>query len=182
MTLSISPSAARASLSTSRMMVFFTAVVAIQGIHVVEHLIQLAQVYLFGVSEDRAFGLLGYVFAIQGTEEWLHLVFNATYLASLYALGFVIWRAGLLSRISYSTVVIFVALALGLETWHVVEHSVIIANVLANDGCPCPGIGDRALGVSDTVLHFAYNAVAYASTVAMYLGVRRLMPATRRPA
>ena len=35
------------------------------------------------------------------------------------------------------------------------EHTVIIANVIRNDGCPCPGIGDRALDVSDTptVLH-----------------------------
>ena len=55
--------------------------------------------------------------------------------------------------------------ATGLESWHMVEHIVIISNVVANDGCPCPGIGDRALGVSDTQLHFVYNAGAYAATV-----------------
>ena len=49
--------------------------------------------------------------------------------------------------------------AVGLETWHEVEHLVIISNVLMNQGCPCPGIGDAALGVTDTVLHFIYNAV-----------------------
>jgi hypothetical protein len=47
----------------------------------------------------------------------------------------------------------------------VVEHSVIIANVLKKSGCPCPGIGDAALGVTDTQLHFVYNAIAYAATV-----------------
>ena len=61
-------------------------VVIVQGIHVIEHVIQLLQVFVFGVADDDAFGLLGYVFQFQGTEEWLHLVFNATYLLSLYLL------------------------------------------------------------------------------------------------
>ena len=147
---------------------FFTTIVAIQGIHVVEHVIQLAQVYLFGVADDDAFGLLGYVFKFQGTEEWLHLVFNAWYLLSLYAVGFALWRAGLLLQLPVWAVSVFAVLGLGLETWHVVEHVVIIANVIQNNGCPCPGIGDRALGISDTVLHFGYNAVAFAGTVALF--------------
>ena len=35
----------------------------------------------------------------------------------------------------------------------------IISRVLMNHGCPCPGIGDAALDITDTVLHFIYNAV-----------------------
>src|SRR5512134_745082 len=46
-------------------------VVIVQGIHVIEHIIQLLQVFVFGVADDDAFGLLGYVFKFQGTEEWL---------------------------------------------------------------------------------------------------------------
>ena len=65
-------------------MIFFVTIVVIQGIHVIEHILQLVQVYALGIPDDDAFGLLGYVFAIQGTEEWLHLVFNVWYLASLY--------------------------------------------------------------------------------------------------
>jgi hypothetical protein len=142
----------------------FIAVVVVQGIHVIEHVIQLAQVYLFGVADDDALGLLGYVFEFQGTEEWLHLVFNSTYLLALYALLIP------LRRLAPQTVPLwafgaFVVGAVGLESWHVVEHSVIIANVLKNSGCPCPGIGDAALGVTDTQLHFVYNAMAYAATV-----------------
>jgi hypothetical protein len=142
----------------------FTAVVLIQGVHVVEHVIQLAQVYLFGVADDDALGLLGYVFEFQGTEEWLHLVFNATYLLALYALVLPM-RGHVPSTIPLWAFAVFLAGALGLESWHVVEHSVIIANVVKNSGCPCPGIGDVALGVTDTQLHFVYNAVAYAATV-----------------
>ncbi len=153
--------------------VFFTTIVAIQGIHVIEHVIQLAQVFVFGVADDDAFGLLGYVFNFQGTEEWLHLVFNAWYLFALYAVGFALWRTGLLLRLPVWAVSVFIVLGLGLETWHVVEHAVIIGNVIQNGGCPCPGIGDRALGISDTVLHFGYNAVAFAGTVVLFREVAR---------
>jgi hypothetical protein len=55
----------------------------------------------------------------------------------------------------------------------VVEHGVIIANVIRNHGCPCPGIGDRALGITDTVLHFGYNTVAFLGLLAPFAFVTR---------
>src|SRR5215207_5840301 len=67
---------------------FYDIVVAVQGVHVFEHVVQLVQVYLLGVPDDDAFGLLGYVFRFQGTEEWLHLVFNLLYALSLWLLLF----------------------------------------------------------------------------------------------
>jgi hypothetical protein len=142
----------------------FVAVVIIQGIHVIEHLIQLGQVYLLDVADDDALGLLGYVFEFQGTEEWLHLAFNATYFLALALLALPM-RRYVPEPIPVWAFAVFLAGAVGLEGWHVVEHSVIIANVIENSGCPCPGIGDRALGVTDTQLHFVYNAAAYAATV-----------------
>jgi hypothetical protein len=57
----------------------------------------------------------------------------------------------------------------GLESWHNIEHAVIISNVIRNGGCPCPGIGDVALGISDTVLHFFYNVIAYSATVPAFV-------------
>ncbi len=154
----------------------FTGVVIVQGIHLGEHIMQLAQVYLFGVREDDALGLLGYVFAFQGTEEWLHLVFNLTYLLALVLLLLPLRRL-VPHRVPPRAFAAFVVGAAGLESWHVVEHSVIIANVIRNDGCPCPGIGDAALGVTDTVLHFGYNAVAYLATLAPFWYVTRARPA-----
>jgi len=142
----------------------FIAVVVIQGVHVVEHVIQLAQVYIFGVADDDALGLLGYVFQFQDTEEWLHLAFNSSYLLALYALVLPM-RRFTPQPIPFWAFGVFAIGAVGLESWHVVEHSVIISNVIKNNGCPCPGIGDRALGVTDTILHFVYNSAAYAATV-----------------
>lgn len=155
---------APAALLKSIFYPLFLAVVIVQGIHVVEHIIQLAQVYVFGVADDDALGLLGYLFQIQGTEEWLHLVFNGLFLVFLYVLALpLLWLTPrIVPNWAFGA---FALAALGMETWHVVEHTVIISNVIRNHGCPCPGIGDRVLAVSDTQLHFVYNAVAYAGTV-----------------
>ena len=142
----------------------FTAVVIIQGIHVIEHIVQLIQVYLFDIPDDEAFGLIGYVINFQGTEEWLHLGFNSLYVVALYALLLPLWS--MVGRgLPLSAFMVYALLGVGLESWHVVEHIVIISNVVKNQGCPCPGIGDRVLGVTDTQLHFVYNSVAYAATV-----------------
>jgi hypothetical protein len=149
------------SAPRSSFLTMLAIVVFVQGIHVVEHIIQLIQVYLLNTPDEEALGVLGAVFEFQGTEEWLHLVFNATYLLALYLLivpirqlsGFIVPRW---------TVLAFLVWSVGLESWHMVEHLVIITNVARNNGCPCPGIGDAALGVSDTVLHFIYNAITFA--------------------
>ena len=154
-------------MALSKSFIFFSAIVAIQGAHVVEHIIQLIQVYILGIPDDVAFGLLGYVFQFQGTEEWLHLVFNLTFLLSLYALIPII-RRETPWPIPTSAFLLFLTTSVGLETWHVVEHIVIISNVLANNGCPCPGIVDSATGLTDTILHFVYNTIAYSGVGVAY--------------
>lgn len=148
----------------------FAGVVLVQGIHVGEHIIQLIQVYVLNVPDDDALGLLGYVFQFQGTEEWLHLVFNVTYLAALYLLLIPLWQR-VSDRLPAWAFWTFLVWSVGLESWHVVEHLVIIANVIRNHGCPCPGIGDRALGITDTVLHFGYNLVAFLGMLVPFLFV-----------
>jgi hypothetical protein len=168
------PDAVKSGLSMRpRFPQFFGVVLIIQGVHVVEHVLQLLQVYVFDVPSDRAFGLLGYVFNVMGTAEWMHLVFNVAYLLSLYVVllaAHELLVAGAVSkRVFYS----FAVFGAGLETWHMTEHVVIITNVIRNDGCPCPGIGDRALDVSDIQLHFVYNTATYAAVCALFLAVRR---------
>jgi hypothetical protein len=161
----------RASLG-DRIFYFMTAVVAIQGGHVVEHIVQLLQVSVLGVPEQDALGLLGYVLQFNGTEEWLHLGYNVFYLLALYVLIIPLWRITP-AVLPLSAFVFFITASVWLETWHMVEHGVIISHVIANGGCPCPGIGDAALGISDTVLHFIYNAIAYAGIAYAYVVVLR---------
>jgi hypothetical protein len=159
---------------------FLIGVVIIQGVHVFEHVVQLAQVYLFGVADDDALGILGYFFQFQGTEEWLHLVFNSAYLLALYLLVRPL-RALTPSVVPLHAFAAFLVFSVGLETWHVVEHGVIISNVIANGGCPCPGIGDAALGITDTVLHFFYNSFAYFGLALAFVYVMRTQPPAGRP-
>ena len=149
-----------------------SAVVAIQGGHVVEHVIQLFQVFAFGVREEDALGLLGYVLQFNRTEEWLHLGYNTFYLIALYALIVPLWRITP-AVVPTWAFWFFIVASVWTETWHIVEHGVIISHVIANSGCPCPGIGDVALGLSDTILHFFYNALAYAGLVYAYILIVR---------
>jgi hypothetical protein len=151
---------------------FLVVVVAVQGGHVIEHIVQTLQVFVFGVPEDEALGLLGYVLQFNGTEEWLHLVFNSVYLLSLYALILPLWRITPAVVPTWAFAV-FVVASVWVETWHMVEHGVIISNVIANGGCPCPGIGDVALGLSDTILHLFYNGIAYAGVALVLVFVLR---------
>jgi hypothetical protein len=137
-----------------------------------EHVLQLIQVTVWHVPDDEALGLLGYVFQLQGTEEWLHLVFNLALLTSLWILLGPI-RAASPSIIPRWAFIVYIIGAVGLETWHEVEHLVIISRVLLNSGCPCPGIGDAALGVTDTVLHFIYNAVVTSAMLVPFWFVAR---------
>ena len=137
---------------------FFVVVAVVQSVHMFEHVLQLIQVTVWHVPDDEALGLLGCVFQLQGTEEWLHLFFNMALLTSLWILLGPI-RASSPSIVPRWAYLVYVLGAVGLETWHEVEHLVIISRVLMNNGCPCPGIGDAALGVTDSVLHFIYNAV-----------------------
>jgi hypothetical protein len=145
----------------------FVGVVVVQGVHVIEHIIQLVQVYVLGIPDEKALGILGYILQLQGTEEWLHLVFNVTYLSALLLL--VVPLRGVVPDVVPRWAYASFLFGVGLEGWHNIEHAVIISNVLRNGGCPCPGIGDVALGVSDKVLHFFYNAAAYSATVPAFV-------------
>ncbi len=162
----------------------YWGVVVVQGVHMFEHIVQLIQVYAFGIPDDDALGLLGYVFKFDGTEEWLHLVFNVSYLLTLMVLFVGILGLHFDDVLSTATFIGYLLLGLGLETWHGVEHGVIIRNVIRNGGCPCPGIGDAALDVTDTQLHFVYNFIAYTGTLIPFVVLRKagLLPLLARSA
>lgn len=159
---------------------FYLTVVVIQGIHVIEHIIQLLQVTVFHVPDDDALGLLGYFLQLHGTEEWLHFGFNLSYLVALYALGLLLYEraeSGVVPKAAFN---VFLVAGVAVESWHMTEHIVIIHNALRNGGgCPCPGIGDRALNISDTYLHFVYNTVAYAGTATPFWFIYKQRAASR---
>ena len=111
---------------SARFYPFAEAVMAVQGVHAVEHVLQLVQVHLFDVPGERAFDLLGYVVNFMGTAEWMHLVFNAAYLASLYVILLGAHELTVAGQVSRRRFAAFAVLGAGLETWHMTEHAVII--------------------------------------------------------
>ena len=52
----------------------------------------------------------------------------------------------------------------GVDLAPVTNTGVIISSMIANGGCPCPASATWRFGLSDTVLHFVYNALACAAS------------------
>lgn len=153
-------------------------VLLVQGVHVIEHVIVLGQVYLAGTSVPQAHGLLGIAFEIRGNTAWLHLGFNLLYGMLLYLVAWHLWplRRTVIPMWAW---VYFATVGLALQTWHVAEHVVMIRNELANAGCPCDGVVDSDLGVPGPVLHLAYNGATYLGLlVAAWFVLRRPAPGT----
>lgn len=147
---------------------FAAGVLVVQGLHVVEHVIQLMQVHVW--HSDNTLGLLGFVLQFHGTAEWMHLGFNVAYLIALVVLAVGLWDRVRERRLSSSRYLTFVVGGVALETWHCVEHTVITYHMVRNGGgCPCPGVLDPLLGVMDAQLHMGYNAVAYSATLVPFI-------------
>jgi hypothetical protein len=151
---------------------FFTGVVIAQGLFAIEHAIRLVQVYSFGMPEDGALGLAGYVAAARGAEEWLGLALNA---AILLALGMAVLPLGRLAPRTMPCWAFgaYLGGGVGLSIWQLAERLVIIARLFASGTCPCPGILDDTLGLPGTVLQFIYNLVACLATLLPFWWLRR---------
>src|SRR4051794_13616638 len=114
---------------------FLAVVVAVQGGHVVEHIVQLIQVVVLDVPDKDALGLLGYVLQFNGTEEWLHLGFNSLYLACLYALILPLWRGTPRAPPPWSFP-LFLFRRVWLQTWDVLQHRGITPPPVADSRRP----------------------------------------------
>lgn len=59
--------------SQARMPVWFPALVAFQGYHVIEHIVKMYQFYALGITVGPK-GILGYVFPLIWLHFWLNLI------------------------------------------------------------------------------------------------------------
>src|SRR5437879_3531283 len=146
------------TITKRRMLVWFAALLVVQGLHSVEHVMQLVQRYV--LHEPSPQGLLG-----RWTNlEWMHLAYNVALGALLVAMfvRFRMWRRAWRSPLlGWIALVAATAFQLGL---HVPEHAVRIYEFLRYGWNPAPGIlGHTPLhgtGPFDLLLlHFWYNAI-----------------------
>lgn len=119
-----------------------------QSAHLLEHVAQMAQLHLLGLSGASARGIIGRL-----DIEWVHFAWNTWVLLALVAL---------LPRFGANR---WLLLTFALAGWHLVEHVVIMTTYLGTGVAGSPGLlgaggllgGGLPLARPD--LHFLYNVL-----------------------
>jgi hypothetical protein len=128
-----------------------------QTLHLFEHVAQMIQIHILGLSGPAARGIVG-----QLDIEWVHFTWNTWVLVALLVL---------IPRLHAN---VWLVAAVLLAAWHLTEHAVIMATYLRSGVAGTPGLlaaggllGGLPLARPD--LHFLYNL---AETVPLLLGWR----------
>ena len=127
--------------------------------HFSEHLVQVAQVFVFGWARSEAGGILGLVFSSVAENELLHLSYNSFQLTGLILLayGFRHYRAAHT----------FWLVALVAQSWHWLEHAFLITQMLTGHyfygAMKQMSVLERFIPRIE--LHFIYNLAVFIPTV-----------------
>jgi hypothetical protein len=147
----------------------FYALVVTQGGHCMEHLVQMVQIHVLGLSGPNARGVFGVL-----DIEVVHLVWNTWVMLGV---GLLLWR------FPGNTALRWTALLAG---WHSIEHAYIFSVYLSTGLSGTPGLlsqGGAILGglpISRADLHCLYNVIESVPLfVAFFAQVRH---STRRSA
>lgn len=138
--------------------VFFGVVVA----HWAEHLVQAFQIWVTDTPRPEARGVVGELFPVLITEEWLHYGYALVMLA-----GLILLRPGMTGQART-----WWTIALVLQSWHHIEHLLLFVQAASNTpffGKPVP-TSIVQLAWPRVELHLFYNVVVFVPmAVAMYL-------------
>ena len=126
---------------------FFVLVIG-QSVHFTEHIAQMIQIHILGLSGTQAHGIIGML-----DLEWVHFVFDAGWVPMcVYTLFFIFRKSN--PWLWFLTVIV---------TWHALEHFAIMSVYLRTGLVGTPGLlangGAIAGGLPLTRpdLHFLYN-------------------------
>lgn len=144
------------ALDAGRTTVFvFTAALVAQTFHMVEHVAQIYQHAILGLSVRDSHGILFFL-----DLEWNHFVFNSLYFGLL---AFVFFQCKFYRTNGPAGEKRFACYAflagLSIQSYHVFEHSVRIIQFLQTGCTPCPGILGRFF--DGVYLHGMFNTVVY---------------------
>jgi hypothetical protein len=132
----------------ARLAIYFVFV-ALQSVHMSEHIAQMVQIHLLGRMFSNSHGLFG---ALLDTE-WLHFFFDTLWIPLCTA-----WLLML-----YSSRDRWLLLLLPIALWHGAEHVVIMDYYLKTGIVGSPGILAQGGLIGSPLirpdLHFVYNAV-----------------------
>ena len=125
---------------------FFFILVVTQGAHFLEHVAQMVQLHLLGLSGLQARGIFGML-----DLEWVHFIWNSWVLICAVLLVFLFRKNPWLWAL------------LLISTWHEIEHVYIMSVFLRTNHVGSPGLlaSGGAIGgglpLSRPDLHFYYN-------------------------
>lgn len=158
----MSASALKRTKAASLPRTFFSLLLLAQGAHIVEHAVQLTQLYIWGVTKQRAHGIVGTL-----DIEWVHFAWNLLVLGAVIAVAY--WfRSNP-----------WVMVALVLASWHQIEHIYILAIYLTTGATGSPGLlsrGGRIAGglpFPRPILHTLYNLAEMIPLVIAFIATRR---------
>jgi hypothetical protein len=138
----------------------FLETLLLQGFHEVEHVVQVVQRSVLGVATGA--GVLGSVFDV----EPVHMIYNAAFLALLGTVYLGCRRNPAAIPRRAGLVLGLLALALGLQGYHTVEHLVKMWQYYQTGLNGTPGIVGHWIPV--VYLHLGYNTAIYAPVVAAF--------------
>jgi hypothetical protein len=133
-------------------------VTVLQTGHCGEHVVQMVQIHLLGLSGDQAHGIVGVL-----DNEWVHFVWNNAIALGVFAL---------LARFRHNPWLWVTAAAC---TWHSAEHMAIMYAYLAAGVRGAPGLLGQGgvigggLPINVTDLHFFYNVVETVPLIVAFL-------------
>ena len=156
---------------------FFFILVVTQGVHFLEHVAQMVQIHLLGLSGLQARGIFGML-----NLEWVHFIWNSWVLLCAVLLVFLYRKNP------------WLWVLLVISVWHEIEH-VYIMSVFLRTGHPgAPGLlaAGGAIGgglpLSRPDLHFFYNLleevvliIAYLSQIQRLAMSDKILPSPRSP-
>jgi hypothetical protein len=134
-------------------------------LHWTEHLVQAAQIWVFGMPRPQALGALGYVWPWLVKSEVMHFTY-----ALLMLIGLVLLRPGFRGAAKQ-----WWTASLAIQTWHLFEHTLLFGQAIAGQnlfGSPVP-TSILQQYVPRPELHLLYNlAVFIPMIVAMRMHTR----------
>ena len=144
---------------------FFFILVVTQGAHVLEHVAQMVQIHLLGLSGIQAGGILGML-----NIEWVHFTWNSWVLICAVLLVFLFPKNP------------WLWVLLVISVWHEIEHLSIMSVFLRTGHIGAPGLLARGgaigggLPLSRPDLHFFYNLLEELVLIIAYLYQIRRLP------
>src|SRR6266516_370705 len=144
---------------------FLFILVVTQGAHVLEHVAQMVEIHLLGLSGLQARGILGML-----DIEWVHFIWNAWVLLCAMLLVFLFPKNP------------WLWVLLVISVWHEIEHLSIMSVFLRTGHPGAPGLLARGgaigggLPLSRPDLHFFYNLLEELVLIIAYLYQIRRLP------